>query len=121
LFGGGVAGRRAAPADHEEDRAGWLSTLMSLSRSASGCGCRPGSGTSGSRSRPATTTGACSGRWAPPSRPPWPTSWGVNELQVRGGLREGSKEPLDAEPASPAGDEVLVASTDMLAGPDAAP
>src|SRR4029453_5176115 len=30
-------------------------------------------------------------------------------------------EPLDTEPASPAGDEVLVGSTDMLAGPDAAP
>jgi hypothetical protein len=45
----------------------------------------------------------------------------VNELQVDRGLREGIEEPLDAEPASPAGDEVLIGSTDMLAGPDAAP
>jgi BON domain len=45
----------------------------------------------------------------------------VNELQVDRGLREGIEAPLDAEPASPAGDEVLVGSTDMLAGPDAAP
>jgi len=45
----------------------------------------------------------------------------VNELQVDRGLREGIEEPLDTEPASPAGDEVLVGSTDMLAGPDAAP
>jgi hypothetical protein len=45
----------------------------------------------------------------------------VNELQVDRGLREGVEEPLDTEPASPAGDEVLVGSTDMLAGPDAAP
>ena len=44
----------------------------------------------------------------------------VNELQVDRGLREGVEEPLDTEPASPAGDEVLVGSTDMLAGPDAA-
>jgi hypothetical protein len=43
----------------------------------------------------------------------------VNELQVDRGLREGVEEPLDTEPASPAGDEVLVGSTDMLAGPDA--
>jgi hypothetical protein len=45
----------------------------------------------------------------------------VNELQVDRGLREGVEEPLDTEPASPAGDEVLVGSTDMLAGPDSAP
>ena len=45
----------------------------------------------------------------------------VNELQVDRGLREVVGEPLDTEPASPAGDEVLVGSTDMLAGPDSAP
>jgi hypothetical protein len=45
----------------------------------------------------------------------------VNELEVDRGLREGIEEPLDTEPASPAGDEVLIGSTDMLAGPDAAP
>jgi BON domain-containing protein len=45
----------------------------------------------------------------------------VNELQVDRGLREGLEEPLDTEPASPAADEVLIGSTDMLAGPDAAP
>jgi hypothetical protein len=45
----------------------------------------------------------------------------VNELQIDRGLREGVEEPLDTEPASPAGDEVLVGSTDMLAGPDSAP
>jgi hypothetical protein len=45
----------------------------------------------------------------------------VNELEVDRGLREGWEEPLDTEPASPAGDEVLVGSTDMLAGPDTAP
>ena len=45
----------------------------------------------------------------------------VNELQVDRGLREGIEEPVDTEPASPAGDEVLVGSTDMLAGPDTAP
>jgi hypothetical protein len=44
----------------------------------------------------------------------------VNELQVDPGLREGVEEPVDAEPASPADDEVLIGSTDMLAGPDAA-
>jgi hypothetical protein len=44
----------------------------------------------------------------------------VNELQVDRGLREGFEDdPMDTEPASPAGDEVLVGSTDMLAGPDA--
>ena len=45
----------------------------------------------------------------------------VNELQIDRGLREVVEEPLDTEPASPAGDEVLVGSTDMLAGPDSAP
>jgi hypothetical protein len=45
----------------------------------------------------------------------------VNELQVDRGLREEVEEPQDTEPASPAGDEVLVGSTDMLAGPDTAP
>ena len=45
----------------------------------------------------------------------------VNELQVDRGLRDWIEEPLDTEPASPAGDEVLVGSTDMLAGPDSAP
>jgi BON domain len=45
----------------------------------------------------------------------------VNELVVDRGLREGLEAPLDDEPAAPAGDEVLVGSTDMLAGPDAAP
>ena len=45
----------------------------------------------------------------------------VNELQIDRGLRESVEEPLDTEPASPAGDEVLVGSTDMLAGPDASP
>jgi BON domain len=45
----------------------------------------------------------------------------VNELQVDRGLREGIEEPQDTEPAAPAGDEVLIGSTDMLAGPDAAP
>jgi hypothetical protein len=45
----------------------------------------------------------------------------VNELVVDRGLREWIEEPQDTEPASPAGDEVLIGSTDMLAGPDAAP
>src|SRR5215217_6354869 len=46
----------------------------------------------------------------------------VNELQIDRGLREGLDDhPLDTEPASPAGDEVLIGSTDMLAGPDASP
>jgi hypothetical protein len=44
----------------------------------------------------------------------------VNELQVDPGLREGVEEPAETEPATPADDEVLVGSTDMLAGPDAA-
>ena len=46
----------------------------------------------------------------------------VNELQVDRGLREGfDDDPMDTEPASPAADEVLIGSTDMLAGPDAFP
>jgi hypothetical protein len=45
----------------------------------------------------------------------------VNELQVDRGLREGLEEPLAGEPASPTDDEVLVVSTDMLAGPDTVP
>jgi BON domain len=69
----------------------------------------------------------------------------VNELQVDRGLREGYEKPLDTEealdfkdsrdvedspdfeealdfaPVAPAEDEVLIGSTDMLAGPDAAP
>jgi BON domain len=45
----------------------------------------------------------------------------ANELQVDPGLREGVEEPADGEPAAPADDEVLVGSTDMLAGPDATP
>src|SRR4029453_9971229 len=38
---------------------------MCSSGSVSGCGCRPGSTTSGSRSRPAPTTWSCSGRGPP--------------------------------------------------------
>jgi hypothetical protein len=45
----------------------------------------------------------------------------VNELEVDRGLRDWVEEPVDTEPASPAGDEVLIGSTDMLAGPDAGP
>jgi hypothetical protein len=45
----------------------------------------------------------------------------VNELQVDRGLRERVEEPVATDPASPADDEVLIGSTDMLAGPDAAP
>jgi hypothetical protein len=45
----------------------------------------------------------------------------VNELQVDPVLREGVEEPADGEPAAPADGEVLVGSTDMLAGPDATP
>jgi hypothetical protein len=45
----------------------------------------------------------------------------VNELEVDRGLREGIERPEDTEPASPADDEVLIGSTDMLAGPDTAP
>jgi hypothetical protein len=46
----------------------------------------------------------------------------VNELQVDRGLREGfDDDPLATEPASPTDDEVLIGSTDMLAGPDTTP
>jgi BON domain len=45
----------------------------------------------------------------------------VNELQVDQGLREGLERPVQTEPAAPADDEVLVGSTDMLAGPDTVP
>lgn len=46
----------------------------------------------------------------------------VNELQVDRGLREGfDDDPLATEPASPTEDEILIGSTDMLAGPDSAP
>jgi hypothetical protein len=45
----------------------------------------------------------------------------VNELQVDQGLREGLEEPQETEPAAPADDEVLVGSTDMLAGPETVP
>jgi BON domain len=45
----------------------------------------------------------------------------VNELQVDQGLREGLERPAAGEPATPAADEVLVGSTDMLAGPDSTP
>jgi BON domain len=45
----------------------------------------------------------------------------VNVLRVDHGLREGVEEPAETEPASPAADEVLVGTTDMLAGPDATP
>lgn len=43
----------------------------------------------------------------------------VNELLVDANLREGVAEPIATEEAAPAGNEVLVGSTDMLAGPDA--
>jgi BON domain len=45
----------------------------------------------------------------------------VNELQVDRDLRQGTEEQVEGEPADPADDEVLVGSTDMLAGPDAGP
>jgi BON domain-containing protein len=45
----------------------------------------------------------------------------VNELQVDRGLLEGIEDPVATEPASPTDDEILVGSTDMLAGPDAFP
>jgi hypothetical protein len=43
-----------------------------------------------------------------------------NELRVDGGFREGAEEPQAVEEAIPAEGEILVGSTDMLAGPDAA-
>jgi BON domain len=42
----------------------------------------------------------------------------VNELRVDEGLREGIIEPQDVERAVPAENEVLIGSTDMLAGPE---
>ncbi|HYP24325.1 MAG TPA: BON domain-containing protein [Actinomycetota bacterium] len=43
-----------------------------------------------------------------------------NELRVDAGFREGAEEPQAVEEAIPAESEILVGSTDMLAGPDAA-
>lgn len=43
-----------------------------------------------------------------------------NELRVDPGFREGADEPHAVEEAIPAEGEILVGSTDMLAGPDAA-
>ena len=43
----------------------------------------------------------------------------VNELRVDRGLQEGLEQPSDQERAVPAEDEVLIGSTDMLAGPEA--
>lgn len=42
-----------------------------------------------------------------------------NELRVDAGFREGAEEPQPVEDAVPAEGEILVGSTDMLAGPDA--
>lgn len=42
-----------------------------------------------------------------------------NELRVDAGFREGADEPHAVEEAIPAESEILVGSTDMLAGPDA--
>ena len=42
----------------------------------------------------------------------------VNELRVDESLREGIVEPQDRERVTPVENEVLVGSTDMLAGPD---
>jgi hypothetical protein len=44
----------------------------------------------------------------------------ANELTIDPALREGIEAPLSVEPVQPAENEVLVGSTDMLAGPDAA-
>lgn len=43
-----------------------------------------------------------------------------NELRVDAGFREGADEPQPVEDAVPAEGEILVGSTDMLSGPDAA-
>jgi hypothetical protein len=43
-----------------------------------------------------------------------------NELRVDAGFREGADEPQPVEEAVPAEGEILVGSTDMLSGPDAA-
>jgi hypothetical protein len=48
------------------------------------------------------------------------TSNVANELTIDPGLREGAIDPVSVERVQPAEDEVLVGSTDMLAGPDAA-
>jgi hypothetical protein len=45
----------------------------------------------------------------------------VNELAVDRLLRDYVEDPTPTEQASPAEDEVLLGSTDMLAGPDASP
>ncbi|HEV2756869.1 MAG TPA: BON domain-containing protein [Actinomycetota bacterium] len=41
-----------------------------------------------------------------------------NELRIDGGLREGADDPQPVEEAIPAESEILVGSTDMLAGPN---
>jgi hypothetical protein len=43
----------------------------------------------------------------------------ANELTIDPGLREGQEIPISNERAQPAENEVLVGSTDMLAGPEA--
>ena len=42
----------------------------------------------------------------------------VNRLQVDVNLREGAADPVATEPATPAENEVLIGSTDMLSGPE---
>lgn len=44
----------------------------------------------------------------------------ANELTIDPGLREGAEAPVSNEPVQPAENEVLVGTTDMLSGPDAA-
>ena len=43
-----------------------------------------------------------------------------NQLTIDPGLREGTIDPISVERVEPAENEVLIGSTDMLAGPDAA-
>ena len=43
-----------------------------------------------------------------------------NQLTIDTGLREGAIDPISVERVEPAENEVLIGSTDMLAGPDAA-
>ena len=43
----------------------------------------------------------------------------VNELRIDTNLREGVEDPVDAEQVVPVENEILIGSTDMLAGPDA--
>lgn len=43
----------------------------------------------------------------------------ANELTIDPGLREGAVDPVSVERAQPAEGEVLIGSTDMLAGPEA--